>query len=168
MRPGKRLPTNALGAGEKSTEVWAASWWATTTTVRGAWRSPASATTFQVGREGSSRRRNHWRPPVMSSAMAAQAKTPAARAGARRPLRAAPPARRAQQPHGPPVRPVGALLLDARLAAVLGQALGDPVGGPALALGGRAPLEGGEMAHDALELGAQGGVGGRGHRRATI
>jgi hypothetical protein len=85
----------------------------TTTTVRGASRSPASATTFHVGREGSRRRRNHWRPPVMSSAIAAVAK--------------------------------------------------------ALALGGGGPLEGRQLAHHALELGAQGGgVGGRGHRRATI
>jgi len=76
---------------------------------------------------------------------------------------------RAQQPHRPPVGPVGALLLDARLAAVLAQPLRDPLGGAALAVGGGGALEGGQVADHALELGAQGGgVGGGGHRRATI
>src|SRR6266516_2042044 len=72
-RAGKRSPTKALGAGLKSSEVWAASWWATTTAVRCASASPATATTFHVGRDGSIKRRNHWRPPVMSSAIAAAA-----------------------------------------------------------------------------------------------
>jgi hypothetical protein len=37
-------------AGWKTSPLWAASWWATKTIVRRPSGSPASATTFQVGR----------------------------------------------------------------------------------------------------------------------
>ena len=168
-RPGKRSPTNALGAGEQEHRR-----------VRGvvvgdehdgaasASRSPASATTFQVGRGGSSRRRNHWRPPEMSSAIAAAANAPAASARRAAPASApAAPASAHEQAQRPPVRPVRALLLDARRAAVLAQAprrstrrRGARRRRP------RAGRRTRDAAHDALELGAHGdGVCGHGHRR---
>ena len=54
-------------AGWKTSPLWAASWWATNTTVRRAAGSPVSATTFQVGRCGSARLRNQSCPPLTSS-----------------------------------------------------------------------------------------------------
>ena len=54
-------------AGWNTRPLWAASWCAMSTTVRGAAGSPSSATTFQVGRCGSALRRNHSLPPLTSS-----------------------------------------------------------------------------------------------------
>ena len=54
-------------AGWNTSPLWAASWWAMNTMVRVASGSPDSATTFQVGRCGSARRRNQSRPPLTSS-----------------------------------------------------------------------------------------------------
>ena len=62
----------------RAAPVCAASWWATTTRCASASRSPASATTFQVGRGGQQRGAGTTaRPPVMSSAIAAAASAPA-------------------------------------------------------------------------------------------
>ena len=86
------------------------------TTVRSASRSPASATTFQVGRLGqraragttAARRRCRRRSPAASDRADERARARRLR------LSAASPAPQRQQPERPPVRPVGALLLDAR------------------------------------------------------
>ena len=166
--PGSARRRSALGAGEKSTDVCAASWWATTTTVRSASRSPASrddvprrargqqaaaeplAPAGDVvgdgrGGEGAGGQRGRAAPGQPGAAGQRAAAAPAATSRSRG--RAPPRRARRSRPRA------GA---------------GDPLGGAALAVGGRGPLERGEVAHDVLELGAQGGVGGHGHRRATI
>lgn len=92
-RPGATRAIIGSTPGWKSRPEWAASWWATITRVRSASRSPASATTFQVVREGS-RRRQRKAPEPMSSqtahAPAAPSAAPRARP-ARPPLSAASP-----------------------------------------------------------------------------
>ena len=65
--------------------VGAASWWASTTSVRRASGSPALATTFQVRSWRWIRLRASRGPLEMSSAMAAPAAAATTAAGARRP-----------------------------------------------------------------------------------
>ncbi len=77
---GKRFSSARGGPPSNTRPVWAASWWAWTTTVCSASGSPICATTLVVMPRGRKWRRNHWRPPVMSSVTAAVANAPASTA----------------------------------------------------------------------------------------
>ena len=85
--PGKRSPNHTCALSSKIAPVGAASWWASTTSVRSACASPQCATTFQVLAGADLRRRYRRGPFEMSSAIAAV--TAAA---------AAPPSRRVRRP----------------------------------------------------------------------
>ena len=101
---------------------------------------PVSATTFQVGRCGSSARRNQSRPPLTSSQTAAAATPPTSSgeqpAEQRRERRGG-----VQQAERPPVAAVGPLLLDADLAAGGAELACEPLRRPPLALGRRRALD---------------------------
>jgi hypothetical protein len=81
-RPGNVSPSHAWKAGSKIAPVRAASWWASTTSVRGSSGAPHAPTTFQVVFGFELTRRNTRGPLEMSSAIAAA--TTAAAAPARR------------------------------------------------------------------------------------
>ncbi len=94
ITPGKRSAIHSCPPWSKNFPVGAASWWAITTSVRSASRSPAKATTFCVGFGLSAARRAKRGPFEASSAISAAAARAARPAGIRRrrPASAAPPA----------------------------------------------------------------------------
>jgi hypothetical protein len=87
---GKRSPIVSGIAGWKTSPEWAASWWATKTTVRWASAGPISAITLKVCRRGSNLRSRRL-PGGKSSAIAAAPAAPSASPRARLPRSAAIP-----------------------------------------------------------------------------
>ena len=133
----------------------AASWWATTTSVRSA--SAIAGLRDDVPRRARGEQAAA-KPLAPAGDVVGDGRRGEGTGGQRRDAAPGQPGgagQRAEQPHRPPVGPVRALLLHAGVAAVLAQALGDPLGRAALAVGGRRPLERGEVTHHVLELGAQ-------------
>ena len=97
-----------------------------------------------VGRAlGSGRRSRRW-PGGKSSAIPAAPIAPSSGAEQAPAAQASDPAERAERradPQWPPVGPVSGLGLDPGLGAELGEALDEPLGGAALAFGGRGPVD---------------------------
>ena len=92
ITPGRCSPASLCRRSSKICPVRAASWWAITTRVRSASRSPASATTFQVGLRSIVALRQGRSPFEMSSAISAVEAAPAIAARRRpRPLSATSP-----------------------------------------------------------------------------
>ena len=138
MQPGHALEDERGTVWSKMKPVRAASWWANTTTWRGASAPRPRPTTFQSATAAGGAE------PALAPAHQILRHPRRRDAPTRRPRpapaqHAAPPAAspRVQQPQRPEVRPVDELLLDADpFGALLAQPLRDPVG--RLALAGRA------------------------------
>ncbi len=145
--PGERLaPATAGGVSSKILPVGAASWWASSTSVRGAIASPQEPTTFQVVRVGLAARRNSRGPLETSSAIGGHHRAgdgAGHRAGAAAGQRghAGEAAGHRQRAHHARVAVAELLLLDVGVTAGGAQPLSDPVRRPALALGSGAALE---------------------------
>ena len=155
---GKRSAASRGSAGWKTRPVWAASWWAMSTTVGSASRSPASATTFHVERWGRKRRRNHSSPRPRRPTRRRRRRRP--RAPRRRGARRARPAGRRGVGH-----PAATSTCRGRAPArpgprtQLAQPGGDPLRGRALSVGGGGALQGGELADHPLDRASRIGGG---------
>ena len=147
-----------FGPGWKTSPPFAASWWATKTTVSAPSGSPASATTFAVVRRGSSRRKTCG-PPETSSAIAAAAPEPG---GGREPARAAgEPGERAdrrQECHRDRERAGRALLLDPGRRAEPLELAAQPFRGFALARARRRAVDRLQPLDDGAQAVLSGGI----------